>query len=950
MRVARRTASLALLALCLAVPGAARSHWCDDNWGSSYNLVVRPESDTITVPGSVNVYVQNNMGEALKNFSLSASGGSGCNINIGAASGVRAGYLMPGESIRHTLTFSGSNCGTDIGGVSFSVTFGDGGQSGQYPYGSGKDVVIKKSTGLVPTGSGTGWPGINSGNFQARHLYKSTRADYADAGAGFDDLVALYCAGRGSWDGSGNPYTARCPDSTAGAPTCSGVTVPGTENGSKYDFQQLWGAAYLASKKPVLTQSAHAARLTKFRKGLQCGWNDGHTVFKYLAGFALGYLGEDATARTFLQGKISGGGNDGLVAKAALLMFGNSTDRTSYHADVVAGLGNSDDRVVAVCAAVLGIIDTDDSAVQTYLFPRADWTCPQDDCGTPDEGTKIFGAHLLMMVAWSRRGYAANAADTGAVSFYGAIAPDTTPPKAPEGVSCTAYAGGTVRVQWNQVTQDVNNNSENVAEYRVYSGNSARTSGCTDPGCATDYDHYDSVNGSTFRRDFTGLDGSQTYYFAVMAADASSNLSHYSTEVHCTPIYAPSAVISCTPTSGDAPLAVSCNATGSSDPNGAADIATKTFSLDGQAATSGNTVDYNFDTAASHVVLLRVTDQGGLSDTDQVTINVSYNGNNPPTAVAGATPTSGQAPLQVAFSSAGSSDPDTGQTLTYAWDFKDGNTSTEQNPTHTFATAGSYDVLLTVTDDFTTPASGFAVVTVDVLGNNPPDVSAATADPLFGPVPLTVHFDASGVTDPDGNNVTFSWDFGDGSALSTAATVDHVYATAGAVTAHLTATDDYVTPASATRSFVINPGGGPIQNQAPDCAAATVTPTQGELPLTVTLDASGCTDPEGNGMTFLWRIPTSLSTEDQVDTAQGQYTFPADAYSVDGSATITLRVTDDAASPMSTSRTFVVTFGAGGGGGRLTSCVCAAAGSSARAPLAFLVLIAAAFGLRRRRR
>jgi MYXO-CTERM domain-containing protein len=71
---------------------------------------------------------------------------------------------------------------------------------------------------------------------------------------------------------------------------------------------------------------------------------------------------------------------------------------------------------------------------------------------------------------------------------------------------------------------------------------------------------------------------------------------------------------------------------------------------------------------------------------------------------------------------------------------------------------------------------------------------------------------------------------------------------------------------------------------------------------------------------------------------------------VDGTVTITLRVTDDAAQPMSTSRTFAVTLGAGGGGGRLTSCVCTAAGGSTRAPLAFLGLAVAAFGLRRRRR
>ena len=65
--------------------------------------------------------------------------------------------------------------------------------------------------------------------------------------------------------------------------------------------------------------------------------------------------------------------------------------------------------------------------------------------------------------------------------------------------------------------------------------------------------------------------------------------------------------------------------------------------------------------------------------------------------MAGAAPTSGPLPLDVAFSSAGSNDPE-GEPLTYAWDFGDGTTSTAANPTHTYAAAGSYTVRLTVSD------------------------------------------------------------------------------------------------------------------------------------------------------------------------------------------------------------------------------------------------------------
>jgi glucose/arabinose dehydrogenase/chitodextrinase len=71
--------------------------------------------------------------------------------------------------------------------------------------------------------------------------------------------------------------------------------------------------------------------------------------------------------------------------------------------------------------------------------------------------------------------------------------------------------------------------------------------------------------------------------------------------------------------------------------------------------------------------------------------------NQPPIAVAAATPQAGQAPLLVDFSSAGSLDPE-GLPLSYAWTFGDGNTSTLANPTHSYAANGAYVARLTVSD------------------------------------------------------------------------------------------------------------------------------------------------------------------------------------------------------------------------------------------------------------
>lgn len=71
--------------------------------------------------------------------------------------------------------------------------------------------------------------------------------------------------------------------------------------------------------------------------------------------------------------------------------------------------------------------------------------------------------------------------------------------------------------------------------------------------------------------------------------------------------------------------------------------------------------------------------------------------NQLPVAVANGTYT-GETDIAVSFSSAGSTDPD-GTVVSWLWDFGDGNTSTQANPTHVYLVSGTYDVTLTVTDD-----------------------------------------------------------------------------------------------------------------------------------------------------------------------------------------------------------------------------------------------------------
>ncbi|MFJ2729459.1 PQQ-dependent sugar dehydrogenase [Streptomyces collinus] len=90
-----------------------------------------------------------------------------------------------------------------------------------------------------------------------------------------------------------------------------------------------------------------------------------------------------------------------------------------------------------------------------------------------------------------------------------------------------------------------------------------------------------------------------------------------------------------------------------------------------------------------------------------------------PVAQTAADRTSGQAPLKVAFSSAGSTDQD-GDALTYSWDFGDGTTSTGTAPTHKYKKNGTYTATVTAKD--TTGRTGSASVQV-VVGNTAPTVT-----------------------------------------------------------------------------------------------------------------------------------------------------------------------------------------------------------------------------------
>jgi glucose/arabinose dehydrogenase len=90
-----------------------------------------------------------------------------------------------------------------------------------------------------------------------------------------------------------------------------------------------------------------------------------------------------------------------------------------------------------------------------------------------------------------------------------------------------------------------------------------------------------------------------------------------------------------------------------------------------------------------------------------------------------------------------------------------------------------------------------------VGGNNRTPVASFTATPQIGTAPLSTTLDASASSDPDGNPLTYSWDFGDGSSPGTGVSVMHVYENTGSYTVVLTVSDGLGGTASASKTIVV---------------------------------------------------------------------------------------------------------------------------------------------------
>ncbi len=250
-----------------------------------------------------------------------------------------------------------------------------------------------------------------------------------------------------------------------------------------------------------------------------------------------------------------------------------------------------------------------------------------------------------------------------------------------------------------------------------------------------------------------------------------------------------------------------------------------TSSYDCRSWASGNTETCNITSAQAgtyHVLIHAYAAYSGASLTGSYT--------NPAANVAPtASFTSSCTNLSCSFDGSGSSDSD-GTISSYSWSFG----ATGATASNTFASAGTYAVTLTVTDNNGATGTSTQNVTVTAAPAN----VAPTASFTSSCTDLTCSFDGSASSDSDGTISSYSWSFG-----ATGATASNTFASAGTYSVTLTVTDNNGATGTSTQNVTVTapppPAGNVLSNGVAKTGLSGATGTEVNYTMVVPAGATG---------------------------------------------------------------------------------------------------------------
>jgi len=312
------------------------------------------------------------------------------------------------------------------------------------------------------------------------------------------------------------------------------------------------------------------------------------------------------------------------------------------------------------------------------------------------------------------------------------------------------------------------------------------------------------------------------------------------------------------------------------------------WDLDGDGSyddASGYQVPFNagsYDGPDQRTIAVQGTSAcGSAIDTATVTLNngaPSINSMSAPAGLEGST---------INFS-ASASDPGP-DTLSYAWSFGDGGSAFGASPQHAYGADGSYTVTVTVTDGDGGSATDTRTVSVS---NGHPVISNLVGDSTGGEGE-SLSWTAV-ASDPGGDALTYTWDFGDGSSTVSGASfvTNHTYANEGSYQVSVVVTDGDGGSATGLMTVVVS-------NSAP--LLSNLTGTASGLEGDVYSYSVQAADPgSGDVLSYSWNFGDGTAP---VVEPNGQVTH---VYADDGTFGVTVTVTDNASPPASDSQTMLV--------------------------------------------
>ena len=214
----------------------------------------------------------------------------------------------------------------------------------------------------------------------------------------------------------------------------------------------------------------------------------------------------------------------------------------------------------------------------------------------------------------------------------------------------------------------------------------------------------------------------------------------------------------------------------------------------GVTSTAQNPVT-NFSLPGTYTVKLIARNNDGVDEevkTNYITVYPS------PTAGFTANITTACVPATIQFTDQTTVPAGAGTITDWLWNFGDGGTSTSQNPSHTYTTAGFYTVSLQVTSS--TGCQSFKSIGRYIRIINGIDVDFVYSQPntCQGPFIISFQDQSSGP-----GNLTYLWNFGNGGPTSTQTNPTATYATAGTYPVTLTIQSDLGCNGTITKNVIV---------------------------------------------------------------------------------------------------------------------------------------------------